>query len=346
MEDQLCTLCGMHPAIQKNSHIIPSFMIAQVCSYDGSGKRDKEVMFTMSAYEDTVYTGQIPSTKLDELFDTEKLTEERIENELKNNTAAKDNIFCPECEKNISIYLESPYAEYMHNGRQIDSATAYFFWMSIAWRMSISGQFNFCLPPVIETNLREKLHAFIEARKTSADVDVNELIRTCLFRYRLIISPDYLKDNEMAGYFGGYFDYNNNILSVTMGDKILCVTFNENPLPANYSFMGFETELKEADINNGLETEHPKIVTKERFSQGVNHMIKETAHKRLLNEKEKADTMWRGIGLPGEGMPMEIFVLFIQRLYSEECKQGDRKTRERYVELFNETLQSFGYVLC
>lgn len=85
MENKPCTLCRIRPATKLNSHIIPSFMIARVCSYDGSGKRDKEVMFTMSTYEDKVYTGQIPSTKLEELFDTDKLTDERIENELKFN---------------------------------------------------------------------------------------------------------------------------------------------------------------------------------------------------------------------------------------------------------------------
>ena len=59
-----CLLCGIKPATKTNSHIIPSFMVASVCSYDGSGKRDKEVMFTMSTYEDRIYTGAIPSTKL------------------------------------------------------------------------------------------------------------------------------------------------------------------------------------------------------------------------------------------------------------------------------------------
>ncbi len=142
MDIKPCTLCGIHSATQLNSHIIPSFMIARVCSYDGRGRRDTEVMFTMSTYEDKVYTGQIPSTKIEELFDTENLTDERIEDELENNTAAKDNICCPECERNLSVYLEAPYAEHMHRGTQIDGATAYFFWVSIVWRLSISGFFS------------------------------------------------------------------------------------------------------------------------------------------------------------------------------------------------------------
>ena len=344
MENKPCTLCGERPATKLNSHIIPSFMIARVCSYDGSGKRDKEVMFTMSTYEDKVYTGQIPSTKLEELFDTDKLTDERIENELKDNTAAKDNIFCPECERNLSIYLESPYAEYLHEGRPIDGATAYFFWMSIVWRMSISEQFNFRLPHALEVHLQEKLLAFINLKETKQDEEISKLLTTCLFRYRLIDSPDYL--HEAAGYFGGWFDYNKNILSLTMGDKILCVTFNEDALPDDYSYIGFEEELKGAKINNGLDIERSLVVSAERFEQGIQRMIKETAFKRLQNEKELADALWQKVGLPGMGMPNYIFQVFMGRLYSEDSKQGDRKTNERYVELFNETLQSFGFNPC
>ena len=344
MENRPCTLCGIRPATKLNSHIIPSFMIARVCSYDGSGNRDKEVMFTMSAYEDKVYTGKIPSTIIEELFDTDKLTDERIENELKVNTAAKDNIFCPECERNLSIYLESPYAEYLRKGRQIDGAIAYFFWMSIIWRMSISEQFNFRLPPDLEVHLQEKLLAFVNLKEAKQDEEISKLLTTCLFRYRLIDSPDYL--HEAAGYFGGRFDYHKNILSLTMGDKILCVTFNEDALPDDYSYIGFEEELKGATVNKGLYSERSVIVSTERFAQGIQRMIKETAHKRLLNEKEKADAIWQQLGLPGKGMPNEMFRLFIERLYSEDSKQGDRKTSERYVEIFNETLQSFGFKPC
>ena len=98
MEYPKCTICGSADATQKNSHLIPSFMVSKVCSYDGSGKRDKEVMITMSSYQDKVYLGAVPDTKVEELFDKEKLTEERINKELKDNTATKDYIFCPKCE--------------------------------------------------------------------------------------------------------------------------------------------------------------------------------------------------------------------------------------------------------
>lgn len=341
MEYQPCILCGQRPATKTNSHIIPSFLIAKVCSYDGQGKRDQEVMFTMSSYEDKVYTGQIPSTKYEELFDTDRLTDERIERELKDNTASKDYIFCPECEKNLSVYLESPYASFQRGAKRIDGTVAFYFWLSIVWRMSISGQFNFRLPPALEDHLCENLNSYLMAVKN--DEDIEPILSSCLFRYRMVSSPDFLKGEQYAGFLGGRFDYERNILSLSMGDKVLCVTFNNDPLPEDYTFITFENELKVAPINDGTKIEQEITVDKTRFAEGIKQMVKETAFKRLQNEKELADAAWKEVGLPGL-MPDVIFKEFMERLYSEDTKQGDRKTHERYVELFNEVLQYFGFI--
>ena len=342
MEQQSCLLCKQRPATKTNSHIIPSFMIAKVCSYDGRGKRDQEVMFTMSSYEDKVYTGQIPSTKLEELFDIDKLSDERIENELKDNTASKDYIFCPDCEKDLATYLESPYAEYLRRGKKIDFSIAYYFWLSVVWRMSISEKFNFRLPIALEEHLGENLHDYLEAVKQGKSID--DIISSCVFRYRIVASPDSLNDEKKAGFFGGRFDLKRDIISLSMGDKILCVTFNDDPLPGDYSFISFENELKTAVINNGQSVEQETIVDKERFADGIRQMVKEKAFKRLLHEKERADTYWKKAGQDGE-MPIDIFKELIERLYSEDTKQGDRKTLERYNQLFKEVLQSFGIKL-
>ena len=335
-----CKLCGEKPASKTNSHLIPSFMIASVCSYDGSGKRDKEVMFTMSTYEDKVYTGAIPSTKYEELFDMDKLTDERIESELKDNTASADYIFCPDCEKALADCLESPYGNHLRTNNEIEPHIPYYFWLSIVWRMSISGQFNFRLPLALEQHLGEALHSYLDAVKEGKDVEA--IMKSCLFRYRMLFSPDYLEVEKLAGYFGGRFDEKRLILSHTMGDKILCVTFSEDDLPADYQYLGFEQELSAAHINNGQVAERYTVVSKERVAEGVQRMVKETAMKRLLNEKDVANASWKAVGLPGQ-MPDVIFKALMEKLYSEESKQGDRKSKERYVKVFNETLQSFGF---
>lgn len=68
-----CLICKKEKVTKTNLHLIPSFIIAKVCSYDGSEKRNKEIMFTMTSYKDKLYVGTIPDTKLDELFNQKKV---------------------------------------------------------------------------------------------------------------------------------------------------------------------------------------------------------------------------------------------------------------------------------
>ena len=179
MEYQDCLICKKSKATKTNSHLIPSFMIAKVCSYDGSGKRDKEIIFTMTSFEDKVYAKAIPDTKLEELFDQKILTDERIEKELKDNTASKDYIFCPTCEVNLSKYLEAPYAEHLLTGKSINPEVAYFFWLSIVWRISISRQFQFALPNDVEQLLGNCLHEYMDAIVNGQDTGA--IIGKCKF---------------------------------------------------------------------------------------------------------------------------------------------------------------------
>ena len=341
MENNNCLICNEEKATKPNSHLIPSFMVAKVCSYDGSGKRDKEVMFTMTSYEDKVYVGAVPDTKLDELFNQEKLTDERIEKELRNNTASKDYIFCPKCEANLSKYLETPYAEHYSKGKSIQSDIAYFFWLSIVWRMSISRQFQFALPEDIELNLGECLNEYIEA--VANNQDVTPIIEKCKFSYRLLRCSSYLP-NGLA-YLGGRYKENTKILTLTLGDTILCANFDKQniELPNDYTYLGLEDVIKSAPVNFGTDSQVCVNVENKAFEDAMKQMVKETAFKRLLNEKELADKIWNVVGLSGN-MPDEIFQSFMERLYSEEEKQGDRKTVERYVQVFNETLESFGFI--
>jgi hypothetical protein len=338
MEYQDCLICKKEKATKTNSHLIPSFMVAKVCSYDGSGKRDKEVMFTMKSNEEKVYVGAVPDTKIDELFDPDKLTDERIKKELRNNTASKDYIFCPTCESNLSNYLESPYAEYLSQGKTINGYVAYFFWLSIAWRMSISRQFEFALLDKIEQSLGDCLHEYMDADVNGQDIAT--ILGKCNFFYRLLRCPSYLP-NGLA-YLGGRYWEKDGILTLTLGDSILCIKFDDAELPENFVYLGLEDAIKSAFVNNGLSEEKYLKVDNKSFENAMIRMAKEVAFKRLYNDKAIADINWQKNGFKGS-MPDKIFVIFEQKLYSEDSKQGDRKTPERYDQIFNETIESFGY---
>jgi hypothetical protein len=340
--DTLCLICGKEYATKKNSHLIPSFMIAKVCSYDGSGKRDKEVMFTMNSYEDSVYIGAVPDTKLDELFDQKTLSDERIEKELKHNTASKDYIFCPTCETNLSKYLEAPYAEYLSKGKSIKPDVAYFFWLSIVWRMSISRQFQFALPGDIEQNLGECLHEYMDT--VTNEKDSTSIMEKCLFAYKLLRCPSYLPQPRGLAYFGGRYIEKEGIITLTLGDTILCAQFDKgtHSLPEYYEYLGLGNLIRSSAINLGTSPEKIVNIDNKVFEEAMNKYVQETALKRLRNQKELADKIWSEVGLAGR-MPDKIFEVLMQKRYAEDTKQGDRITRERYVQLFNETLESFGY---
>lgn len=338
MEYQYCLLCGEREATKTNSHLVSSFLVAQVCSYDDSGKRDKEVMFTMTPYEDKVYTGQIPDTKYEELFDIDNLSDERIERELKDNTASKDYILCPVCEKRLSDILETPYAQFHKQGGEIDPKTAYMFWLSIVWRLSISDQFAFRLPPAIEQGLGRDLNAYMESIVSGKEVDT--LIMECPFRYRLIRAVG--SNANKQGYLGGHYNYDYNIFTYTIGDVTLCAQFDEKPIPDEYQYYGYESIIRYAPLNNGIEPLMVHDVSGEEYDSLLHNFVIQTAKKKLMAEMEKAQACWNAVGLEGK-MPSKIMGKFLQTLYGEKVKQGDRHSRERYVEVFNEVLQSFGY---
>ena len=179
-----CLICCENESNKKNSHIIPSFLVADFCSYDGSKKRDKEVMFTITPYEEKVYIGQIPDTKIEELLDPEALSEERIRNELSNNPVSEDYIFCPRCEMRLSDYLETPYAAYLKRGENISCDVKYVFWLSVIWRASISNKFGFKLPPELEIDLQHILHSYLDAKDKGEDIGC--ILSRCPFNYRIL----------------------------------------------------------------------------------------------------------------------------------------------------------------
>lgn len=84
-------------------------------------------MFSISPIGTRVYTGALPTNKIDSTFDSSNLTDERIEKELKDNFESEDFILCPECESNLSKFLETPYAETIRIQKAGDGEMSYSF---------------------------------------------------------------------------------------------------------------------------------------------------------------------------------------------------------------------------
>lgn len=337
-----CFLCGKSDATKTNSHLIPSFMIAKACSYDGSGRRDSEVMFSMESFRDRIYIGALPDTKIEELFDVDNLSEDRIKTELGVNPASKDFIFCPKCESRLSKYLESPYSQYVSSNKKIGVEVPYFFWLSVIWRMSISNQFGFRLPERIEKSLGRSLDEYLCAVENAQSTE-NILVSTP-FSYRLIRASQYLPNEQCDGFFYGIYDNDNDALMYVFGDTVICAQFDHQNLTEDMTFLGLERIIKQAPINQGIELEKVVEIDNKEMELAAKHIIAIAVPQRIQKEFELVNKVWNSIGLKGN-MPAPMFEYYISQLYSESGKQGDRRQPERYVVALQNSLDHFGYKL-
>lgn len=331
-----CLICNENDATKKNSHLIPSFLIAMVASYDHSYKRDKELMITISPHQSKIYTGALPDTKLEQIFDTVNLTEERIANELSQNTVAVDYIFCPTCENHyLSKYLETPYSSKIQKDIAISNDIPLFFWLSVVWRMSVNGNHGFKLPSDIEEMLHDNLKTFFQLKEK--DDDVNPLIEKPYFNYRIVSCKNYCKSN--GGYIYSQYDKENNVLTVMIGDVCICVTFDKDNLPEDYSFFGLEKYINDALCNNGKEAEIILPVPIEDYKSSVQEFVKYGASIRKREDFALLDYIWNATGRPFF-MPIRMKFRFMEMLYDANIKLGERHTPQRYVEIFNHLIDN------
>ena len=136
-----CRICKVRDATKKNSHQLPSFLGAMISS-NGDYRRGKELMFTFNKYQSGVYAYGLDSTKWEEIFDG--LTDKRIR-QISVNPISEDYVFCPQCEKMLGEYLESPYSVFFKEGGSIAPDIPLMFWVSVVWRLSTQGTNGFNL---------------------------------------------------------------------------------------------------------------------------------------------------------------------------------------------------------
>lgn len=325
-----CLICDSKEATKKNSHIIPSFLASMVSSYDQSYKRDKDFVFKIEPFKESIYIGALPDTKLESVFDYSNLTEDRIKNELSTNPFALDFVFCPECESNLSKYLETPYADSLFRDKKKNPIEQLIFWGSVIWRMSVTNNSGFKLPKDIENELQLKINEFFNLSKSKSDL--KPIIDTLNFNYRIVYCPNYCKTKggfEYAEYKKEY-----NILSFIIGDVSLCVTFDKSDIPDDYSFFGLESHFKSATNNNGNSEEDRNILSVEDYKTSIDKYVRFQAKIKYKEYVKLIDKMWNLSGRPNY-MPIKMKIKYIEMLLDERVKIGERKTKNRMVDIFN-----------
>lgn len=263
-----------------------------------------------------------------------KLTEERIQEELSKNTVAKDFIFCPQCEKRLADLLESPYAQNQRDGQNINDDVPLFFWLSVVWRMSVTSDYGFTLGEDIENTLQLYLKSYFVQRESNANLD--DTIKYVPFRYKLLKCKDYCKVEN--GFCFAKFD--NEILTMILGDYILQVIFNLQSDFSGTEFFGAETFLKEATINHGTSKEVVMELDVDAYKKIVDSFVLFAAHLKRVSIERKLDFKWQQLGQKGM-MPTELKEEFFETYFDEEVKMGDRHEEKRFDEVLTQILAKY-----
>lgn len=300
-------------------------------SYDGSGKRGKDIAFTITASKQTIHTGDLPSDKYEELFDYKNLDNHRLE-KLKNNALSKDYYLCPDCERLLAEYLESPYASFLKNGKQISGDIALFFWLSVIWRISITRIFGDWLSSNAEDNLRSYLFLFLNLKQQG--LDTSDLLSNNLFNYVLLYNPDYLKQDD------GFINFKTNTAhdcaAFICGDIVVFMGKKD----CIFDFWGLEKNIEKAPLNNGITPEKSFFIPIEDFVEAKNAIINTLKKKKIEYERNLLDQVWKKLNLKGK-MPIELQNEIIFSIHGEELKLGDRGEVKMWAPIIYEKMSNY-----
>lgn len=335
-----CAICHSRPANKTNSHLIPSFFIAMVSSIDNSYKRDKELLFTIGQHSTKIYVGR--SVKEEDLKDKFDFIDDERLSEMSKMTAAKDYIFCPHCEKKLGEYLESPWHDHLYKGKNIAPESAYFFWTSLLWRVSMFEGISFKLPTHIEKSLGKRLNYFIQAKDEKKETV--PFLNKAPFMYKVLYCKDFSK--EHSGFIYLEYDQKSKIASIMLGDVAACFSFHKHGSFEKHSFYGLETTFSNVPINDGHSDEIITPVDSNVFESFGSNIIDKIKTKRLAADRKNILGMWKiaiekfGVNLPPQ--PTEEFIRYvISQLYSESTKTGEKTTRGYFAKCFGHGLEKF-----
>ena len=309
-----------------------------VSSVDGSYRRGKELLYTIGEYTTKAHLGsEVLEHEWADSFD--HMSEERIE-ELKKNAGAEDFIFCSRCEKRLGEYLESPWHDHMFKGQNISPETAFFFWVSVLWRISFFEGITLKLPHHIEEGLRKRLLNFFLAKESKSPTI--HLMENLPFYYKVLHCKDYSKNHPGLVYYE--YDKKSHCATTILGDVVACFAFAPKYSFRKCSFYGLEKDILEAPLNNGAEAEKHISINASALDNANELIMHDLQERRLEIDRSMILQMWglvRKHLLPC--LPTHPNIGFvttvINHLYDENVKNGERITHEFFVKCFRKGLE-------
>lgn len=336
MNTKKCAICRTNSPTKKNSHIIPSFLVLEFASSDGSLERDKEILYTIKSSNTTIHIGRnVNEAAIERNFD--RLSEEQIE-EYKGNNVTEDFVFCNECEKKLGEYLESPYSNLIKNGTEVPGIVPYMFWLSVLWRVDNFNYTNIKLTSHIRASLRNRLKNYFYLRDDNKPT--NSVLNQAPFSYKIL---HYEQRKVGEGCFYGEYDKKSKIASLIVGSFAICFNFSNKQIPSKYSFYNFENAFIQAPNNDGQHTEQIFIIKEEQFNKYKDGLISKIKELKIKNDIEFINKLWvkikrKGIQLPNT--PSDVFIdVVLRERYSNKVKLGEKETIEHFAKSFAKGLE-------
>ncbi|MBR4327596.1 MAG: hypothetical protein IKP73_18945 [Bacteroidales bacterium] len=331
-----CAICGQREASKPNSHLIPSFIISMVSSYDGSYKRDKEMLFTFESIQNSFYAGR-EVIEPNYLNYFQSISEEKKTMIQDHQSFAPNNIFCPKCEEKLGNLLESKY-----KNNKKDGLVSIMFWMSILWRTSKFYHSAYKLPQNYEDVMHTLLDEYLQCNGKIQNK--TDFINRIPFSYKLLYCPDYCKNN--AGYISVFINIETNSATYFMGDFVLQIYFSETQ--HEHNIFGLDIFLNKALLNTGEELENKQILLPTQLQSVYQSLIEYCCNLRSENEKDYIKEIWNimryqlGCNIP-QNPSLKFCQLFIDKIYDyKNHPYRIISDRERISILLQLVIQEYG----
>lgn len=303
---ETCKICISNKADKTGSHIIPHFLVKRIDNEDGYKGRDKELGFVFDIHGSRMYFGRaILPEKLEEVYG--EVDDALLQNNV--NDGIVDHYFCSECEKKLAR-IEDKYADTLRifnepnsNYRSTEeSAVAFLFWVSIAWRLSIMPNSGYVLKVKEQNRLRILLNRYLnidlkEIRFDESDPDLQDL------GYKILRSANF-SDSYPTFQYTDPFSQRPYIFMID--EYILFFYFKRSYLNGMvYDFFGSHQFVKQAHLNTAFDAETVFCIDHSDFKDILNKKMTFFAEKKISRFDKNLDLMHQRM-FPEKGKKMEL----------------------------------------
>lgn len=356
---QQCQICRQRPADKKNSHLLPSFLIAAAISKGGNTKRDFELTFSLSA-DDFVesYYGRNITEETIQQVNGRSLTDEELANN--KNPFTADYIFCTACETALG-HLESIFAERIYSRlkkgefntdindskgniivevQKQDAALSQLFTYSLFFRCVVAKLQGLRMDTKLLERIRELLLLILSdtIAETASKISTNY---EKLFPYPTILTFHQTPDDEDATSNVVMIHHSRQPFFLFINDMTFQLFEKTKHINASVEFLhGLSQVVSNTEVANKLESSYKIVVlSNERRKKILQNVFAFMVTKkvaffgrifRLVHERifyKKAS----------EG----LFQHFMHELTSNEASFGERYTLQHFALTMYQFLKNF-----